>query len=250
MGIRPPKGVLLYGPPGTGKTLLAKAVARESEANFIQVNGPELQKEGIVGRDTARLRKMFQRARQVAPCIIFFDEFDSFARRRGMGNGTLSDSNEGLLNTLLTEMDGIEELKQVVVIAATNRPDMLDPALMRPGRFDRIVYVGIPEKEGRLAILKIHTKNMPLDKDVSLDYFAEKTEGYTGADIESLVREAAMLALREDKNSKTVKNIHLEEALKKIPASVSKSQADNYKRIEQDYLKSAKAALSPASYAG
>jgi len=243
LGIRPPRGILLYGPPGTGKTLLAKAVAKESEANFIQVDGPELQKEGIVGKDTDRLRKMFKRARQVAPCIIFFDEIDSFARRRGAGEGVVSDSHEGLLNTLLTEMDGIEELKQVVVIAATNRPDMLDLALLRPGRFDRLVLVPIPNKEGRLAVLKIHTKNMPLEKSIDLEELSKKLEFYSGADIESLCREAAMLALREDKDAKIVKLKHFEKAIEKVPPSVTKQQADNYIKMEQNYLKNARAGI-------
>jgi len=250
LGIRPPRGILLYGPPGTGKTLLAKAVAKESEANFIQVDGPELQKEGIVGKETERLRKMFKRARQVAPCVIFFDEIDSFARRRGSGGGAVSDSHESLLNTLLTEMDGLEDLKSIVVIAATNRPDMLDPALLRPGRFDRLVLVPVPDKEGRLSILKIHTKNMPLDKDVNLEDLSKKLDGYTGADIESLVREAAMLVLREDKNAKSVNNKYFEEAMKKVPPSVSKQQADIYKRMEYEYLKSARAALENESIKG
>lgn len=243
MGIKPPKGILLYGPPGTGKTLLAKAIATESEANFIQVNGPELQKEGIVGKETERLRKMFKRAKQVAPCILFFDELDSFARRRGTGGSASSDSNESLLNTLLTEIDGLEELKQIVVIGATNRPDTLDPALMRPGRFDRMVLVHVPNVEGRLQILKIHTKKMPLSKDIVLNSLANKIEGYTGADIESLVREAAMLALRENKDADIVELKHFEEAMRKVPPSVSKEYAARYKRMEQDYLKSAKAAV-------
>ena len=243
LGIRPPRGILLYGPPGTGKTLLAKAVAKESEANFIQVDGPELQKEGIVGKETERLRKMFKRARQVAPCIIFFDELDSFARRRGGSGGAVSDSNESLLNTLLTEMDGLEELKGIVVIGATNRPDMLDPALLRPGRFDRLVLVPIPNKEGRLAILKIHTKSMPLDKSVNLEELSKKLEGYTGADIESLCREAAMLALREDKDAKIVKLKHFDKAIEKVPQSVSKQTAEIYRKMEEESLKSNKATV-------
>ena len=251
MGISPPKGVLMYGPPGTGKTLLAKAVAKESEANFIRINGPELQKEGVVGRETERLRKMFKRAKQVSPSIIFIDEIDSFAKRRG-GTGSYNDSNESLINTLLTELDGMEDLTNVIVIAATNRPDILDPALMRPGRFDRIVYVPIPEKEGRLQILKIHTKDMPLDNSVEIERIAEKTEGYTGADIESLVREAAMLALRENIDTKKVTKKHFDDAMEKVLPSVSKSDQHRYQQIESQYLKSAKAALadSSASYAG
>ncbi len=250
MGIRPPKGVLLYGPPGTGKTLLAKAVAKESEVNFIKLNGPELQKEGIVGKETERLRKMFKRAKQVSPSIIFIDEIDSFAKRRG-GVGVVSESNESLINTLLTELDGLEDLKNVIVIGATNRPDILDPALLRPGRFDRIVYVPVPEKEERLKILQIHTKNMPLDKSVDINRLADETEGYTGADLESLSREAAIIALRESMEAKSVTKKHFEAAMEKVRPSVSKSDQEKYRQIEQKYLRSAKAALSEAiSYTG
>ncbi len=240
MGIKAPKGVLLYGPPGTGKTLLAKAVAKESEANFIQVKGPELLNAWI-GKTEEGIRKVFGRARQVAPCIIFFDEFDSLATRRGMEYR--SESWNTILNTLLTEMDGLEDLKGVLVIAATNRPDMLDPAILRPGRFDRLVLVPVPDLGGRLSIFKIHTKNMPLDKDVNITQLSKVTEGYTGADIESLCREAAMLSLREDKNARTIKKTHFEEAMKKVPPSVSKQQADVYNRMEYEYLKSTKASL-------
>jgi len=249
MGIKPPKGVLLYGPPGTGKTLLAKAVANESEVNFIKLNGPELQKEGIVGKETERLRKMFKRAKQVSPSIIFIDELDSFAKRRG-GYGTVSDSNESLINTLLTELDGLEDLKNVVVIGATNRPDILDPALLRPGRFDRIVFVPIPEKEERLKILQIHTNKMPLAKDINLTKLSEETEGYTGADIESLVREAAIISLRENIETKEVSKKHFEKAMEKVCPSVSKSDQERYKQVEQKYLRSAKAALESTSYTG
>lgn len=247
MGIRPPKGVLLYGPPGTGKTLLAKAVAKESEANFIQVKGPSLLSMWV-GKSEEGVRKIFERARQVAPCVIFFDEIDSLASRRGYEAG--QKVTERVLNQMLAEMDGIEDLTNVIVIGATNRPDMLDPALMRPGRFDRIVYVSVPDKPGRLAILKIHTKNMPLDKEIDLNEIAEKTEGFTGADMEALTREAAMLALREDKDAKIVKNRHIEAAMDKVLPSVSKSDAERYKQIEQKYLRSAKAALDRTSYAG
>jgi len=250
MGIRPPKGILLYGAPGTGKTLLAKAVARESEANFIKLNGPELQKEGIVGRETERLRKMFTRAKQVSPSIIFIDEIDSFARRRG-GYGTYNDSNESLINALLTELDGLEDLKDVVVVAATNRPDVLDPALLRPGRFDRIVYVPVSDEKGRLQILKIHTKGMPLDKSVDIKKIAEETEGYTGADLEALAREAAMLALREDIDSEKITIKHFEKAMEKVLPSVSKGDQEKYKQVERKYLKSARAALlNTTSYTG
>ncbi|MFZ5955871.1 MAG: CDC48 family AAA ATPase [Nanoarchaeota archaeon] len=247
MGIHSPRGVLLYGPPGTGKTLLAKAVATESEANFIQIKGPSLLSMWV-GKSEEGVRKIFERARQVAPCIIFFDEIDSLASRRGYETGTKV--TERVLNQILAEMDGLEELQNVIVVGATNRPDMLDPALMRPGRFDRIISVGIPSKEGRLSILKIHTKKTPLDKDIDLDEIAEKTEGYTGADLESLTREAAMLALREDIEAKTVKKEHFEKAMEKVIASVSKGDAQRYKQVEQQYLRSARAALSEVSYAG
>jgi transitional endoplasmic reticulum ATPase len=303
MGITPPKGVLLYGPPGTGKTLLAKAVANESEANFIQIKGPSLLSMWV-GKSEEGVRKIFERARQVSPCVVFFDEIDSLAGKRGGSMGGGAKVTENVLNQLLAEMDGIEDLTNVIVIGATNRPDILDPALMRPGRFDRIVYVPVPEKEGRLQILRIHTGNMPLDinkeeikklekkyanekvdnsaikkmasgeavtqKDLSKDKskkisfsklsdkdkflyeLAEETEGYTGADIEALAREAAMLALREDINVKKVTKQHFEKAMDKVQPSVSKHDQQRYKQVEQKYLKSAKAALadSSASYAG
>ncbi len=245
MGIRAPRGILLYGPPGTGKTMLAKAIAKESESNFIQIDGPELQKEGIVGKETERLRKIFKRAKQVAPAVVFIDEIDSFARRRGVGSSALSESNESLLNTLLTEMDGLEELKEIVVIGATNRPDMLDPAILRPGRFDRLILTIPPNKEGRLEIFKIHTRNMPLAKDVNLGKLAEITEGYVGADIESVCREAGMIALRSNINSEIVTEKNFEEAMKKVSASIPKETMEKYLRVEEEYLKSAKAAIAP-----
>jgi transitional endoplasmic reticulum ATPase len=248
LGIKPPKGILLYGPPGTGKTLLAKAVANESEANFIQVKGPSLLSMWV-GKSEEGVRKIFERARQVAPCIIFFDEIDSLASKRGYEQG--QKVTERVLNQMLAEMDGIEDLSNVIVVGATNRPDMLDSALMRPGRFDRIVYVGVPEKEGRLQILKIHTKNMPLEKDVDLQELANLTEGYTGADLEALSREAAMLALREDIDVKTVKKKNFEKAMEKVLPSVSKGDVETYKKIEQKYLKSARSALPERlSYTG
>jgi transitional endoplasmic reticulum ATPase len=249
MGIRPPKGILLYGPPGTGKTLLAKAVAKESEANFIQVKGPELLSMWV-GKSEEGVRKIFERARQVSPCIVFFDEIDSLASKRGAHDGG-SKVTENVLNQMLAEMDGIENLSNVIVIGATNRPDMLDSALLRPGRFDRIVYVPVPEKEGRLQILEIHTKNMPVkDKKKIIDKLAEQTEGYTGADLESLAREAAMLALRENKDAKEVTEKHFEKAMEKVAPSVTKSDQERYKSIEKKYLRSAKSALPETSYAG
>tara|TARA_Y100000034_G_scaffold113734_1_gene149079 strand:- start:475 stop:2778 length:2304 start_codon:yes stop_codon:yes gene_type:complete len=240
LGIRPPRGILLYGPPGCGKTLLAKAIAKESEANFIQVKGPSLLSMWV-GKSEEGVRKIFERARQVSPCIIFFDEIDSLAGKRGIEHG--QKVTERVLNQLLAEMDGIEDLSNVIVIGATNRPDMLDSALLRPGRFDRILLAGSPEKEGREQIFNIHTKNMPLAKDVKISKLMEETEGFVGADIESLVREAAMLALRENINVGEVSMKNFEDALKKVSASVTKGDIDKYRRIESEYLRSAKAAL-------
>jgi len=248
LGIRAPKGILLYGPPGTGKTLLAKAIAKESEANFIQVKGPSLLSMWV-GKSEEGIRKVFNRARQVSPCIIFFDEIDALAGKRGMETGTKV--TERVLNQLLAEMDGIEDLSNVVVIAATNRPDMLDGALLRPGRFDRILLVGAPEKQGRENIFNIHTKKMPLAKDVNPAKIINQIEGYVGADIESLVREAAMLALRDNIEVKEVKMKYFEEAMKKVAASVTKGDIDRYRKIETEYLRSAKSALEvPKSYLG
>jgi len=258
LGIRPSRGILLYGPPGTGKTLLAKAVAKESEANFIQVKGPSLLSMWV-GKSEEGMRKIFERARQVAPCVIFFDEIDSLAGKRGIDYGTKV--TERVLNQMLAEMDGLEDLKDILVIGATNRPDMLDPALLRPGRFDKILLVNAPNSKGRLNILKIHTQKMPFgdgkkmllakDKDSLLKELSEKTDGYTGADIESLAREAALLALRESIDSKFVTKKHFDEALKKVKPSITKSTIDIYKKIEDSFFKSAKAALPEAnSYLG
>jgi transitional endoplasmic reticulum ATPase len=248
MGIRPSRGILLYGPPGTGKTLLAKAVAKESEANFIQVKGPSLLSKWV-GDSEKGVRKIFERARQVAPCIIFFDEVDSLAGKRGGDTG--SKVTERVLNQMLAEMDGLEDLNDVLIIGATNRPDMLDSALLRPGRFDKVLLVNAPEQEGRKKILRIHTKNMPLAKDVNLDKIAQKTVGYTGADLEGLTREAAMISLRESKNAKEVKKKHFEEAIGKIKPSVNKSTIDVYKKVEENFINTTKAQISSSgSYLG
>ncbi len=194
MGATPPKGILLYGPPGTGKTLLAKAVATESEANFISVKGPEFLSKWV-GESEKAVRETFRKARQAAPCVIFLDEIDAIAPVRG----TSSDSGvtERVISQILTEMDGLESLHNVVVIAATNRPDIMDPALMRPGRFDRLVYVPPPGLEARKEILRIHTKGKPLDDDVDLDKLASKMDKYTGAEISAVCNEAVMLAIRD-----------------------------------------------------
>jgi len=249
MGIRPSRGILLYGPPGTGKTLLAKAIAKESEANFIQIKGPSLLSMWV-GKSEEGVRKIFERARQVAPCIIFFDEIDSLAGRRGQETGTKV--TERVLNQILSEMDGLEDLKDILVIGATNRPDLLDPAVLRPGRFDKIILVNASNEKGRLEILKVHTKKMPLTKDVNLKDLAKKTEGYTGADIDALTREAAMLALRENIESQEVKNEHFKKAFEKVKPSIDKSTIEVYRKIEEKLLQTAKTAAIPLrnSYLG
>ena len=235
LGIRPPKGILLYGPPGTGKTLLAKAVANESEANFISVKGPEILSKWV-GESEKAVREIFQRAREAAPCIIFFDELDAIAPRRGLH--TDSGVTDRIVNQLLTEMDGIQILKDVVVIGATNRPDILDPALLRPGRFDRIIFVPPPDVEGRYQVFQIHTREMPLADDVDLRKLAEMTEGYTGADIEALCREAALNAARENLNIDKVYMRHFLAALEKVKPSIAPEQKREYERILTEFKKS------------
>ncbi len=217
-GLRPPKGILLFGPPGTGKTLLAKAVATESGANFIAVRGPEIFSKWV-GESEKMVREIFRKARMAAPAVIFIDEIDALATARGLGGDSLV--GERVVAQLLAEMDGVKALENVVVIAATNRPDLVDPALLRPGRFDRIIYVPPPDFRARLEILLIHTKATPLAKDVDLEELARRTEGYSGADLELLVREATFLALREDIYAKEVSMRHFEEALKKVRPSVA-----------------------------
>ena len=193
MNAKPPKGILLYGPPGTGKTMLAKAVATESEANFIAVKGPEFLNKWV-GESEKAVRETFRKARQASPCVIFMDEIDSIAPERGTGGD--SNVTERVISQMLTEMDGLESLNDVVVIAATNRPDIMDPALLRPGRFDKSIYIGPPDKDSRRSIFGIHTRSKPLEDDVDLDALAEKTEGCTGADISAICNEAVMTAVR------------------------------------------------------
>ncbi|MCD6369780.1 MAG: AAA family ATPase, partial [Thermoproteales archaeon] len=226
LGIRPPKGILLYGPPGCGKTLLAKAVATESDANFISIKGPEVFSKWV-GESERAIREIFRKARQVAPAVIFIDEIDALAPVRGYGVGD-SMVTERVVSQLLTEMDGIEKLEGVVVIGATNRPDIVDPALLRPGRLERIIYVGPPDEEARLEILKIHTRNMPLGEDVNLVELARLTEGYSGSDLELLVREAGLLALREDLDISKVYMRHFQVALSKIKPSVTEDMLRYY----------------------
>jgi transitional endoplasmic reticulum ATPase len=230
MGITPPRGILLYGPPGTGKTLLAKAVAHESSANFISIKGPEVMSKWV-GESEKAVRELFKKARQVAPTIVFLDELDSIAPRRGTDVGT--HVHDSVVNQLLTSIDGLESMEGVVVIAATNRPDIIDPGLLRPGRFDRLVLIRTPDKKARLEIFKIHTKGMPLDKDVNIEDLADFCENYSGADIEALCREAAMIAIREGDKAKKVKRIHFENAMDSVRASITPDIIKFYNKISE-----------------
>jgi transitional endoplasmic reticulum ATPase len=232
LGIEPAKGVLLYGPPGTGKTLIAKAIANEAGSNFITVNGPEVASKWM-GESEKAIRQIFKRAKQMAPCIIFFDEIDSIAPIRGGEDGS---AWERVVAQLLTSMDGVESLNNVMVMAATNRPDMIDPALLRPGRFDKLVLVGKPDLKARRNILDVHTRKMPL-KDVDLDFIAAKTDGYVGADLAALCREAGLVAYRRDHDSENVTMDDFEEALKKIMPSVDSNMFQNYANVEKNIKK-------------
>ena len=231
MGIRPAKGFLLFGPPGTGKTLMAKAVAREAQANFVATKSSDLLSKWY-GESEKQVSKLFQRARQVAPTVIFIDEIDSLAPQRGGGLGEPA-VTERVVNTLLAEMDGLEGMQGLVVIAATNRPTLLDAALMRPGRFDELVYIPVPDSEGRHRILQIHTRAMPLGSDVDLDVLAGRTEGYTGADLEDLVRRAGLLALRESLDADLVPMRLFEQALTETRASVTPEMEKEYERLAE-----------------
>ena len=225
MGIRAPRGILLYGPSGTGKTMLAKAVATEAEANFISVKGPEVFSKWV-GESEKHVREIFKKARQVSPCIVFFDEVDAIVPKRAGSDD--SGVSQRVVNQMLTELDGLEDLSDVVVIAATNRPELIDSALLRPGRFDRHILTTPPDTKTRLEIFKIHTKGMPLTKDVDLDVLAKKTENYSGADIEAVCREAAMLALRENMKAKNVAMEHFEKSLLEQKPSIAKAEIDKY----------------------
>jgi len=241
MGIRPPKGILLFGPPGCGKTLLARAVATESEANFVSIKGPEVFSKWV-GESEKAIREVFRKARMASPAVIFFDEFDSLVPRRGMGYAD-SGVTERVISQLLTEMDGIMTLEDVVIIAATNRPDIVDSAVLRPGRFDRLIYVPEPDEKARLEIFKIYTKDMPLAKDVNLAELASKTKSYSGADIEAVCREAALTALRRDINSKEVTLADFQKALEKIGPTISPDMEAWYK----GFMKSIRRVKKPAT---
>jgi transitional endoplasmic reticulum ATPase len=232
LGISPPKGVLIYGPPGAGKTLLARAVATESEANFISVKGPELLSKWV-GESEKAVREIFRKARTAAPAIIFFDEIDAIAPTRGRSAGD-SHVTERVISQLLTEMDGLESMKDVIVLAATNRPELIDRALLRTGRFDRFVYVPAPDKKSREKIFEIYTKNMPLDEDVAIKKLVEMTEYFVGGDVEALCREAGMRALRENMDAKIVSMKHFNDAMKTLHASVTPQILENYERMDKE----------------
>ncbi|MCX8187239.1 MAG: CDC48 family AAA ATPase [Nitrososphaeria archaeon] len=229
MGIRPPRGILLYGPPGCGKTLLAKAVATESEANFISVKGPEIFNKWV-GESEKAIREIFRKARQAAPCIIFFDEVESVVTRKDLVEDSSGVANR-VASQLLAEMDGIEELTDVIVLGATNRPDLLDPAILRPGRFDKLIYVPPPDEKSRYQILRIYTRKMPLSPDVSIRELAARTEGYSGADLAALCREAAMSALRKNMNAEYVTREDFDRALDLVKPSVSPQLVKEYQKM-------------------
>lgn len=227
LGIKPPRGLLLYGPPGNGKTLIAKAIATESAANFIAIKGPEVMSKWV-GESEKKLREVFRKAKQVSPCIVFLDELDALAPTRGTGGD--NNVSDRLVDQLLTSMDGLENMEGVITIGATNRPEVIDSALLRPGRFDRMILVGEPDEDARKKILKIHTKSVPL-KNVKLGVLAKKMVGYTGADIEGVVREAAILALRKDHKAKEVTMKHFEEALELVVPSITEDTVKYYEEI-------------------
>src|SRR3989442_12571784 len=241
-GAKPPKGVLLYGPPGAGKALLAKAVATESEPNFISVKGPEFLSKWV-GESERAVRETFRKAKAAAPCVVFFDEIDAITPQRGMSAD--SQVTERVISQILTEMDGLEELHNVTIIAATNRPDLVDPALLRPGRFDRLVYIPPPDPEARKAIFGIHSKGKPLAPDVNLDELAARSENYTGAEIAAVCNEAAMLAIRDflaaggTLDEKYVKKLvlkkgHFERALEKVKPR-SKDELRRYHALSTQF---------------
>jgi len=245
-GIRPLNGILIFGPPGCGKTLLAKAVATESKSNFISVKGPEVYSKWV-GESEKRIREIFIKARQVAPSIVYFDEIEALAYGRGLNQG--SQVYDTVINQLLVELDGIENRKGVVVIASTNRPDIVDPAFLRPGRIDRLVFVEAPDLEGREEILKVHTRTMPLTKDVSLKKLALLTEGFSGADLENLTREAGMNAIR--KKMQDFKEVEMEDfelAMTKIKSTLPKEILDRYVEMAKQITESRNIAETRADF--
>jgi transitional endoplasmic reticulum ATPase len=252
LGITPPKGVLVFGPPGCGKTLLARAVATESEANFISVKGPELISKWV-GESEKAIREVFRKARTAAPAIIFFDEIDALAPTRGAGgDGPGGVHNQRVISQLLTEMDGLESMKDIVVIAATNRPDLIDKALLRTGRFDRFVYVDAPDADSRQAIFEIYTEGMPLDDNVmeQMSKLVEITENYVGGDIEAICREAGMRALRENMDTKKVGWKHFEDAIESVHSSVTKEMLERYRKMDQTLRRTTEVDTAPHSMYG
>lgn len=235
-GIRPLNGILLFGPPGCGKTLLAKAIANESQSNFIAIKGPEIYSKWV-GESERAVREIFRKARQAAPSILYFDEIDAITSGRGSYEGTQTFSS--IVNQILVEMDGIENRKGVIIIASTNRPDIVDSAFLRPGRFDRLIFVEAPDLEARLKILEVHTKNMPLDEEVSLKKIAQNTEGYSGADLENVCREAGMEAIREKMAElEKIENKHFEFALSKIKSTLPRDIIEKYYNLAKEITES------------
>jgi len=254
--MQPSKGVLFYGPPGCGKTLLAKAIANECQANFISIKGPELLTMWF-GESEANVREIFDKARQAAPCVLFFDELDSIARARGSSSGDAGGAGDRVINQILTEMDGMGAKKNVFIIGATNRPDIIDPAIMRPGRLDQLIYIPLPDLPSRVAILKANLKNSPVAKDVSLDFLAEHTKGYSGADLTEICQRACKLAIREsiekdieitrarqEKGEDAMETeaedpvpeitrVHFEEAMRNARRSVSEHDIRKYEMYQQ-----------------
>ncbi len=235
-GIRPLNGILIFGPPGCGKTLLAKAIATESKSNFISIKGPEIFSKWV-GESEKTVREIFRKARQSAPSIIYFDEIDAISAGRGEYAGTQVYAS--IVNQILVEMDGIENRQGIVTIASTNRPDIVDPAFLRPGRFDRLIYVEAPDFESRIKILEVHTKNMPLAEDISLKHIAQITEGYSGADLENVCREAGMEAIREKlENLEKIENKHFEFALNKIKSTLPGEIIQRYESMAKEITES------------
>jgi len=238
VGIKPSRGILLFGPPGTGKTLLAKAVANESEVNFISIKGPEVLSKWV-GESEKAVRNIFKKAKQVAPCIVFFDEIDAIAAARGSDEGT--NVSDRIVNQMLTSIDDLENIDNILIIAATNRPDMIDRGLIRAGRFDKILHVPVPDKEARKKIFKIYTKDMPLAKNVDIEKMVKRTEGYVGADIEGICRQAGLNALRKNIKSKIVKQGDFDKALETVRPSVDKYTIDYFSKLEKSLLTAATA---------
>lgn len=231
MGVKPPSGVLLFGPPGTGKTLLAKAIANETNSNFIAIKGPELNSKWF-GETERAIREIFQKARQLSPCLIFFDEIDSMIRIRGASNA--EPWIDRMINQFLTEMDGIDRKGRIIVVGATNRPELLDPAILRPGRFDRLIYVPTPDTDARLEIFKVHTKNMKLTENVDLNELVRRTEYYVGADIENLCREAAILSLRENLKNVHIAQEHFLKAIENSQPTMSKTTVEYFDHLSRN----------------